>query len=33
MSFDALPRNHLPIIRSAEPGENWRWCYVDETYV
>jgi uncharacterized UBP type Zn finger protein len=21
--------NH-PIIRSFEPGENWRWCYVDE---
>lgn len=19
-----------PIIRSAEPGENWSWCYVDE---
>ena len=19
-----------PIIRSAEPGEDWRWCYVDE---
>ena len=21
--------NH-PLIRSAEPGENWTWCYVDE---
>ena len=21
-----------PLIRSAEPGENWIWCYVDETY-
>ena len=21
--------NH-PIIRSAEPGEDWSWCYVDE---
>jgi hypothetical protein len=20
-----------PIIRSAEPGEDWSWCYVDET--
>lgn len=20
-----------PIIRSAEPGEDWMWCYVDET--
>jgi uncharacterized UBP type Zn finger protein len=19
-----------PIVRSVEPGENWRWCYVDE---
>jgi hypothetical protein len=19
-----------PIARSAEPGENWSWCYVDE---
>jgi uncharacterized UBP type Zn finger protein len=19
-----------PIIRSAEPGEHWSWCYVDE---
>jgi EmrB/QacA subfamily drug resistance transporter len=19
-----------PIVRSAEPGEDWRWCYVDE---
>ena len=21
--------NH-PIIRSFQPGEDWRWCYVDE---
>lgn len=21
--------NH-PVITSAEPGETWRWCYVDE---
>jgi uncharacterized UBP type Zn finger protein len=20
-----------PIIRSFEPGEDWRWCYADET--
>ena len=20
-----------PIVRSAEPGESWSWCYVDET--
>jgi uncharacterized UBP type Zn finger protein len=22
-----------PIVRSFEPGESWRWCYVDEQYV
>ena len=22
-----------PVIRSAEPREDWAWCYVDETYV
>ena len=22
-----------PLIRSFEPGESWRWCYVDEEYV
>jgi hypothetical protein len=21
-----------PIIRSAEPGEDWSWCYVDEVF-
>ncbi len=21
-----------PIVASAELGESWRWCYVDETY-
>jgi uncharacterized UBP type Zn finger protein len=21
---------HHPIIRSAEPGESWSWCYPDE---
>jgi hypothetical protein len=21
------------IVRSIEPGENWRWCYVDEEFV
>jgi uncharacterized UBP type Zn finger protein len=20
-----------PIIQSFEPGENWQWCYIDET--
>jgi uncharacterized UBP type Zn finger protein len=22
-----------PVVRSAEPGEDWRWCYVDEAFV
>ena len=22
-----------PIVQSIEPGEDWRWCYVDQTYV
>ena len=22
-----------PIIQSAERGEKWRWCYIDETYL
>jgi uncharacterized UBP type Zn finger protein len=22
-----------PIIRSIEPGENWKWCFVDQTVV
>ena len=22
-----------PIVRSFEPGEGWRWCYVDEVPV
>ena len=22
-----------PIIQSAERGENWRWCFVHDTYV
>ncbi|MFW0788481.1 UBP-type zinc finger domain-containing protein [Gordonia sp. CPCC 205333] len=35
---DSSPRRHAtahfeqtghPVMRSAEPGENWRWCYVD----
>ncbi len=24
---------HHPIVRSLEPGEDWRWCYVDEVAV
>jgi len=22
-----------PIVRSYQPGESWRWCYVDEAFV
>jgi uncharacterized UBP type Zn finger protein len=22
-----------PIVRSFQPGESWRWCYVDELVV
>ena len=37
---DSSPRRHAskhhgdtghPVIRSLEPGEMWRWCFVDET--
>jgi uncharacterized UBP type Zn finger protein len=37
---DSSPNRHAsahhratghPIVRSAEPGEEWSWCYVDET--
>ena len=24
---------HHPVIQSFEPGEDWRWCYVDEAIV
>ncbi len=24
--------NH-PVIRSFQPGETWRWCFVDEIFV
>ncbi len=36
---DSSPNKHAtahagesghPLIRSAEPGEDWSWCYVDE---
>jgi hypothetical protein len=36
---DSSPRRHMsahheatghPVMRSFEPGESWRWCYVDE---
>lgn len=22
-----------PLIRSLEPGESWKWCYVDEMFL
>jgi hypothetical protein len=22
-----------PIVESFEPGESWRWCFVDDQYV
>jgi uncharacterized UBP type Zn finger protein len=22
-----------PVIKSYEPGENWKWCYVDEAFM
>lgn len=25
--------NPHPIVQSYEPGEDWRWCYVDEAFV
>ncbi len=36
---DSSPRQHAtahyhasthPVVRSFEPGEAWRWCYVDQ---
>jgi uncharacterized UBP type Zn finger protein len=39
---DSSPRKHAtahykadahPVVRSLEPGESWRWCYVDELVV
>jgi uncharacterized UBP type Zn finger protein len=36
---DSSPRRHAsrhfadtkhPVMRSMEPGESWRWCFVDE---
>jgi uncharacterized UBP type Zn finger protein len=39
---DSSPNRHAtkhfhatrhPIVRSFEPGEDWRWCYVDEAVV
>jgi uncharacterized UBP type Zn finger protein len=39
---DSSPHKHAtahfhetkhPIMRSFEKGEDWRWCYIDQTYV
>jgi CPA1 family monovalent cation:H+ antiporter len=39
---DSSPHQHAsehftltdhPVIRSFQPGEDWRWCYVDQTLV
>ena len=39
---DSSPNRHAtahhretghPLVRSAEPGEAWSWCYVDETFL
>ena len=39
---DSSPHKHAtghfnstahPVMRSYEPGESWRWCYVDERLV
>jgi hypothetical protein len=39
---DSSPNRHAskhaasdshPIVESFQPGEDWRWCYVDETFV
>jgi uncharacterized UBP type Zn finger protein len=39
---DSSPRRHAtahfnasrhPVVRSFEPGEDWRWCYVDSRIV
>ena len=39
---DSSPNRHAtahfhesehPLVRSAEPNEDWAWCYLDETFV
>ncbi len=39
---DSSPHRHAsahfratthPIVQSFEPGEDWRWCYVDEAFL
>jgi uncharacterized UBP type Zn finger protein len=24
---------HHPVMESIEPGESWKWCYVDELFI
>ena len=24
--------NH-PLVESAQPGEDWRWCYIDQVFI
>jgi len=26
-------QTHHPVMRSFEPGEDWRWCFVDQAIV
>lgn len=26
-------QNQHPLIKSYEPGQNWKWCFVDETMI
>jgi len=28
-----FPQTGHPIIKSVQPGEDWAWCYADETYL
>ena len=39
---DSSPNRHAskhaaesehPVVQSFEPGEDWRWCYVDRVYL
>jgi uncharacterized UBP type Zn finger protein len=39
---DSSPNRHAsahgresahPLIRSIEPGEDWRWCFIDEEFL
>jgi hypothetical protein len=27
------PTMQHPLIQSAEKGEDWEWCYIDEAYI